>query len=237
MELIDRIGGLGKIKVTPEENGKIKQLWELVVSEGKKCFLNENCEHAPAYDALMKDFFPAYQRVNGEVPRRAGFRDNNPFYQGVGKYTDITIRNRLPLSRVMGHQDVCLEIIHSSFRAENEYFMTVTLDSTYKPDCVDDIVSILGTRETPSITEVQLMPLPPDYSSTQYGIADVPRLGTVLELYQRATALAGRSNQIVHASSEQLNLLRKDAKEHENLFVREGSATKYHKLLEALTNQ
>lgn len=236
MELIDRIGGLGKIRVTPDEDAKIKQLFEIVASEGRKCFLSENCEHAPAYDALMKDFFPAYQRVNGEVPRRAGFRDNNPFYQGVGKYTDITIRNRLPLSRVIGHQDVCLEILNSTSWAKNEYFMAVTLDSTYRPDCIDDVVSILGARETPPITEVQLMPLPQDYSSTEYGIADVPRLGTVIELYQRATALTGKSLDITGASFNQLNILRRDAQEHENLAVRELSHSRYEQLLEKLTS-
>ena len=239
MELIDRIGGLGKIRVTPEEDGKIKQLWEIVASEGKKCFLNENCEHAPAYDALMKDLFPAYQCWNGGVPHRAGFRNNydSPFYHSVGNYSDITIKNNLPLSRVIGHQDVCLEILNSSSLAKKEYFMSVTLYSTYKPNCVDDIVSILGAREKPAVTELQLMPVPSNHQFISYGIADVPRLGTVLELYRRATVLATHAHQIVQASPEQLNILRKDAQEHENLFVREGSATKYQKMLEALTQR
>ncbi len=237
MELIDRIGGLGKIRVTPEEDAKIGKLWSIIADEGQRCFLSQNCEHAPSYDALMKELFPAYQDWNGGVPRQVIATTNSHFYQGIGAYAGIRIKNRLPLSRAVGQQNVELNIIKPMAQSKSEYFMSMILEGTYKPSCVDDIVTKLGARKIPAITGVQLIPLAEKDSFTVYGIADVPHLGEVIDLYQGATVLAGHAHQIVKASVEQLNILRKDALEHENLFVREGSAEKYLNLLDQLTNQ
>lgn len=240
MQLLERFSGLGKVLVTAEEDQNIRELSEIVSNDRIKCYLQFECEHVEKYQALMKNLFPELKIRDDTIGYDVGlhpFCRSNRSCAGPSYATEMVIDNRLPIGRTVGQQDVELRIIMPQKREDKEYSMTLALHMLYTIDCVDDIVDILGMREKPPIEEAQLIPTLKENSINTYGIADVPRLGTVIELYQRAATLAGNAYRVVGASLDQLNLLRRDAKEHENLAVRELSQKKYRTLLETLTEQ
>lgn len=233
--MVQQVGGLGVISVTSQEDKKIAELQSIVSGNGAKCFINQDCDHTSRYRTLMNDLFPAFMTTDSRVLRP--FYRNNTLYRGLGRAKEIVIENNFPISRVIGQQEVELRIITPQERREYEYYMGVVLHASYQPDCVDDIVQILGGREKPTYTPAQLIQMQAEDSTRplHYSIADVPRLGLVTGTYQRVEALVRLAPKAVGASLNQLNILRRDAKEHENLAVRELSHSRYVQLLDKLT--
>ncbi len=69
-----------------------------------------------------------------------------------------------------------------------------------------------------------------------YSIADVHRLDEVLRIYTTAAERIQELPERLHVTELELNILRRDARTHENLFVRRNSMTLYDEFLEQLAD-
>lgn len=237
MELVERLGGIGKIKIEGEEKEHLEELW-VRTSSGRIESLTLGDSY-PQYQPdkrifrdLMQKLFPAFElETSWDGTFRVIERTNN-YYQGLGSCLERVVGSRLPIARELGRQEVELRIIKPP--PEEEYFMTVTLHSLYRSDAVDDLVDLLGSREKPAIVGATQIKSTNASDKFQYGLADVPALGKILQLYQRAAIKVDNAFRDVGISPEQLGVLRHDSLGHENIAVRELSAARYQKVLRDL---
>lgn len=243
MELIDRIGGFGKILVTASEQRMLQELTEIILTSGEKYILGELNKPTGDFERLMKELFPDFPLVKG-----AGIHgmqssnsyttawSKNHYHQDLPQSLKLSIGSRLSVAQSGSRNDVDLAIIAPLQEGENEYFMSVIVEPMYQPNCVDDVVKILGNREKPAIRGVELIrnksPL-----ENYFGIAEVPHLETVLKLYTKAAHLVEHAAGSIKVSSQELDTLRQDGVKHPNIAIRELSQARYDQALRALTNQ
>ncbi len=243
MELIDRIGGFGKIQVTELEHQKLQELKEIILISGQKYILGELNKSTGDFERLMRELFPDFPLVKGAGIHGMQSRNSyttawskNHYHQDLPQSLELSIGSRLSVAQSGSRNDGDLAIIAPLQEGENEYFMSVIVEPMYQPNCVDDVVEVLGKREKPVIMGAQRIrnnsPVG-DY----FGVADVPRLGAVLDLYLRAAHLVEHAAGSIKVSSPELDTLRQDGVKHPNIALRELSQARYDQALRALTNQ
>lgn len=247
MELIDRIGGFGKIQVTELEHQKLQELKEIILISGQKHILGELNRSTGDFERLMRELFPDFCLMKGAGIR--GMRSSNSYttawseshyHQDLPRALEMSIGSWLSVPREHGRNDVDLTIIMPTItpakEGANEYFMSMVLEGIYQPNCVDDVVEVLGKREKPVIMGAQRIRNNSPVGN-YFGIADVPRLGAVLDLYLRAAHLVEHAAGSIKVSSPELDTLRQDGVKHPNIALRELSQARYDQALRALTNQ
>ncbi len=218
MELINRIGGLGKFSVLPAEGRAIQELQRLASHYTIKYGISPDNQEIHTFKEIMKGLFPDYPLVarSSMWSGRSLLRQN--WYEGPGAVQELVIDSRLALNRKGLRTDTSLRILKPADGKDLEYFMTVMVDDSYVPDCRDDVAQILGRRENPPLWGLWQIPerrVPP-----RYGIAEVDRLKVALRVQQEAFRM-------VEPVRRSLNQLR------ERSFCRE----QYEDDLHRLTNQ
>ena len=187
MELINRIGGLGKIVVSVREENALKEAWNLASLQTIKYGIFPDDKQTQQFKKIVKGLFTDYPLVarSSMWSGRAWIHQN--WYEGIGSVQELAIDSRLPFDRKGPRTDTNLRIIKPENGKDLEYFMTVMIDDTYVPDCRDDVAQILGRRENPLLYGLQQIPekrVPP-----RYGIAEVDQLKVALYVLQQATRL------------------------------------------------
>lgn len=228
MELVNRDGGLGTFRLTETEFtmlGKIKE-----IAPRTRYVEGYDYSQTPELIAAVHELFP-------ELPLRPeaeqctfpfGYRQN--FLRPV---TEFYFRTSAPPGIFNKEYQQVLElkiILPGTVKMDNQYSMAVKLPQ-YVSGCVDDIVKKLGKREKPQV--IAAAPLP---KSPFYGIADVDHLDKVLALYQHAVELFEKAPEAISVSKDELWVLRRDGKYHENLVMRELSKERYQEELLKLIN-
>jgi hypothetical protein len=243
MELIKKYGGIGEIQISSKEKVMINELDYLISNHGIKSFLGqESNPKTPIFKEIMESLFPAftlpeiapnkYRNTYSVLKRKNTYND----YEAIGKVEELIIN--APFGKVAKNGDsrknADLRII-KPVEDDQKCFMSIVLETCYKPDTVDDIVDILGDRETKQKLSATRLISTSGYRLQTHGIADVPRLAEVLKLYERATEIVENCKTRSGLTKKELKTLRKDRIEHENIFVREGSQERYQEALDNLT--
>ena len=236
MELVERLGGIGKIKIEGEEKEHLEEL--LVRTSSGRIESLTLGDSYPQYQPdkrifrnLMQKLFPAFELKTTMDGAFLVIARNNDSYRGLDQCKERVIDSRLFFGREPREREIELRIIMPK---EEEYYMTMVLPSSYHPDAVDDLVNLLGAREKPAIVGAAPIMLKYSPERPEYGLADVPALGKILQLYQRAAIKVDNAFRDVGISPEQLGVLRHDSLGHENIAVRELSAARYQKVLRDL---
>lgn len=236
MELIERMGGLGRIQVHGEEQTLLEKLLEYT-SEGHYDALRTGDsypQYAPekkAFRDVIQQLFPSFPLITGSYGQFTVIDRKNESYNRLGVCQERLIGSSLFLSHARPQKvDLCL--ITSS--KEPGYFMTIAFDSSYSTRAEDDLVSLLGRWEFPEIRGAAPIPQEKPEKWTTYGLADIPALGKVLQKYEQASHLVQNIQTLASITSEQLEVLRRDSVQHENVAIRELSNTRYQKVLDAL---
>ena len=218
MELINRIGGLGRFSVLPAEERAIQELQHLASHYTIKYGISPDSQEIHTFKEIMKGLFPDYPLVarSSMWSGRAWVHQN--WYEGPGAVQELAIDSRLTFDRKGPRTDTNLRIIKPENGKDLEYFMTVMIDDSYVPDCRDDVAQILGRRENPPIRGLQQ--IPEKRVPRRYGIAEVDRLKVALRVQQEAFRM-------VEPVRRSLNQLR------DSSFCRE----QYEDDLHRLTNQ
>lgn len=241
MKLIDRYGGLGVIALNEQEEEKIHTLLGLITLNGRRDFLGRDSPRTPEYNALMEEFFPAFPR-SYKVIRRDSSRfldkNNNP----LGRCEELVINGRITLKGDNCRNDVELSIVFPNGNENKHYLMTVSLHPLYQLDVVDDVAELLGKRENSSVSAPQDIPWWDTFhqqkeKDKQIGFAEVPYLGTIRAIYDKALRLVDECDRRVTVSRKDIDILRQDAAENPNLFVRSESKSMYSGILRGLTNK
>lgn len=241
MELIGRIGGFGQVMLTAPEQGMLSEISEIASTAGKSYILGEMNEQTGRYERVMQDLFPMIP-----VVKSAGLGplfinsyhlqkiDNSEWSEKLPKGPELRIGSRFSIGSET--KNVELRVLTPRKSQQEGYYMSVVVGDHYRQGCVDDIVKRLGEREKPAIRGIQTIKNKPPLNP-EYGIAEVPQLRTVLKLYEKAAQLFQNSEDTIHITVPELNVLREDIMKHPNIAVRKLSAVEYRKALEALTHQ
>lgn len=240
MELIDRIGGFGQVMLTVPEQQMLGEISEIASTAGKSYILGEMNEQTGRYERIMKDLFPMIPLIKsaGVGPLFSNtyylqILDKSHRYEEFPEGAELQIGSRLFIGET---KMVDLRVLIPRKAQQKGYFMSVVVGDHYQLGCIDDIVKVLGERETPTIKGIQMIKNKPTLHP-DYGIAEVPQLRTVLKLYEKAAQLLYNVHETIKVYVPELNVLREDALQHKNLALRKLSAVEYHKTLEALTHQ
>ncbi|MDP3734218.1 MAG: hypothetical protein Q8R37_03230 [Nanoarchaeota archaeon] len=249
MELIDRYGGLGVISLTNQEIEKVQVLREIISKNGIKDFIGRDSPRTPEYTALMEELFPAFppSYCNGinnciTVIKRESDRFMDKNNNLLGKCEELVIDSRLKLKeRNHNFYQADLSIVFPNGKENNNYLMTVSLLS-YNLDVIDDVAELLGKRENPAVAAPQGIPWWDKFhqqkdKDKQIGFAEVPSLGTVRAVYEKAERLVDDCDRRVNVCRKDIDVLRQDSIEHPNLMVRLESRSMYNGILRGLTNQ
>ena len=187
MDLIDRIGGLGKIEVSAAEERAIEELQYLASHYTLKYGILPDNSETQKFKEIMGGLFPEYPLVARSSMWSGGALLRPNEYAGIGLVRELVIDSRLPFDKKGPRTDTNLRILKPEHGRDLEYFMTVMVDNTYIPDCRDDVAQILGRRENPTLRGLQQIPekrVPP-----RYGIAEVDKLKVAVRVLQKAARL------------------------------------------------
>ncbi|MBI2146231.1 hypothetical protein HYU22_02735 [Candidatus Woesearchaeota archaeon] len=232
MELMERLGGLGKVKVEGEEERTLQEILRLTSSrynDALRCSGYEDDKRV--FQEAMQKLFPVFPlRKNMHGAFDVFERENT--YEGLDSSREHVIESSLPISGEVGRQEVELRIILPV--KEPETVMTIAFHSLYQRSTDDDLVDMLGLRENPSIVGAAPIHVNDTHKPTRYGIADVPALGKVLQEYERARERIQKVYTHTGITPDQLNVLRRDSLLHENIAIRELSGTRYRNVLNTL---
>lgn len=239
MELVKKIGGFGIIQMDVKEVMLMENVRELAGNQNRYTLGSENKETAQ-FMSLIKDLFPHFPlRKSSEYSKHfTVYAQETENYTNVPRSLVVSVRSHFglhPLGR-SGH-GVDLDLVFPKNNPDYKYPITVALDYNYHPDSLDDIAKLLGQREKPILEVASLIMLNSNYHQwTRYGLADAPRLGPILRLYDRADELLEKSDKTIGVSKEELAVLRRDYLEHESLVIRDLSRERYQKELQRLVN-
>lgn len=237
MKLVERLGGLGRVQVQGDETELLIQLLEYTSSERNEALrcgdsYPQYASDKQAFRDVMGQLFPAFPLKTDMHGQFTVIDRENNSYQRLSPCRERVISSRLPLARDVGKQGIELRIITSSL--ESGYFMTIALDYLYSRGVEDDLVDLFGLREEEFITGAAHIDLNKNSKDINYGIADVPSLGKVIKLYEKSRDLIHNSYTHTGITPEQLEVLRRDSLQHENIAVKELSKGRYQDLLHSL---
>ena len=242
MELIERIGGLGRMQLSAEEKVKVNALREIISQNGFKDFLGRDSSRTGEYNSLMEELFPAFP-LSYDVLKRKTDRFLDNFSKQMGSCDELVVRSTLSLKgNRHGYNDAQLLLVLPNDPGGNkDYLMTVALHPSYQLDPIDDVAARLGERENPPVSSPQRIKewgcYHKEIRDSDLSFAEVPSLGVVRSVYERAVSLINECDQRISVSKNDLDTLRTDAASHPNLVVRRGSAGLYADLLKGLTEQ
>tara|TARA_Y100000310_G_scaffold339874_1_gene433936 strand:- start:795 stop:1493 length:699 start_codon:yes stop_codon:yes gene_type:complete len=232
MQLISSDGGLGTIQLTDAELVLMQKFMRFTSSEnlinnqGKESFLEE-------FAQMMKNLFPSLPPEN-----RNGYcinRDGHVVFERLADYSD-TRSVVVDFSTTTGYSGGKLLLICPG-ETPDQYLMTVRTGRD-RLGVVDDLVDVLGSSLNPVLVGIKPHPkLPSPNRPQEYGIADVPRIGEVREMYLRAHHLLDNITDITGVTGRDMVVLRRDALGLENVALREISATHYAGILQQLAER
>lgn len=241
MELIDRVNGFGKVMLTPAEQRMLGEIRNIASTAGRSYILGEMNEQTGRYERIMHDLFPMVPLV-----KSAGLRslfsnsysiqlvDESWWYEELPEGQELRMGSRFSIGSEA--KNVELRVLTPSKVQHEGYFMSVVVGDIYHLRCVDDVVKELGKKEKLKIIGVgEIKHKQP--TNSEYGIAQVPQLQTVLKLYEKSAHLLRHAEDTIHVSVQELHTLREDMVKHPNIALRKLSAEEYQKQLEALTRQ
>lgn len=231
MELIERIGGLGKVKLTKAEYEAFGELLDLFEKEKKMSHDRFYYISGEKVSEIIKTLFPFnFKGYNGETLSSASLeRREFPFRRNV--YLHKINLGNLRLSLKNFSYQGSLNLFKDS-QEKNNIFVTLDIDE-YNKDIVDDIASMVGKAYRAELIGPQQITKEVGISN-KYGLADLPRFKEIQQLYERAVELTKQDGWAVVRNDHPLNLLRKDALEHPNLAIREASEHMYKRKLAEL---
>lgn len=235
MELVDRRGGMGIIQFDAKEVNLLGKMRALADNEYKYILGCSRYPQTQEFSGIIRDLFP-------EFPLQSSYsvynsKERSYYFKPFAPYRELGIDATLPASIIplthSYHAGQCrLDIILPDHTEQNRYPVSVVLLDAYTPSNVtDDVVKILGERETPVLRGFESLG-----EDRLYGIADVPRLGKVLKLYEKSTELVKNVESVLGVTKDQLKVLRRDGLEHENVVIRDLSRERYQKELQRLVN-
>lgn len=239
MKLYERIGGLGRVELTKEENKAFGELLDMFEKEGKVV------AYAPGRAGLLLNDYsgPVSQNVRSTVSRifpftseftetfTAAHLEKAALNVGRGLYDKIQF-GITSTSLKHNSYDSKVYILKPSGDRGGSVVVTLTLAS-YQPDVVDDLATMLGkASQTPLVGPLPIRSDDPDLNK-KYGVADFPRFTEIQQLYERAAELINNQKWNV-LENHPLNRLRKDAAKHPNLAVQEASRQMYYRQLAEL---
>lgn len=242
MELVERMGGLGRVRLTEEENKALEELLHLFEKEGKQIYYapgregislgNYSPQRSKLIQAIASTLFPFASERTFANRFSSAYLVNNATNVGRGVYDKITLGLGLALSLKYNSYEGRLHLLKPSEDRGSLVVVTMSVAS-YEPDVVDDLATMLGkTYQSPLVG-----PRPIDNEdldlNRKYGLADLPRFKEVQKLYERSAEVINSEKWSV-VKDHPLNLLRKDSLEHPNLAVREASQQMYHRKLAEL---
>ncbi len=248
MQLHGRVGGLGLIPLSSLQAGQEEELQELITLASTKVIALEHpteviCpgSRKERFLTLMNGIFPGITPLFDRNGWCKTFSRVNPYQlHSEHAFSDEVNRNAdlvqpevvIPITTSLPKGSYQELRIMSSLSI-GYFHTTIYLGPHYAPDCVDDVVRMIGNAHAPRIKGAELLPgkVAPEKS---YGIAEVPFWDKVQELYQKATALIETSSKAIGMSPTDLNQLRTDASMNRNCAVRELSQKAYGESLAGL---
>lgn len=239
MKLYERMGGLGRVELTEEENKALGELLDMFEKEGKLV------PYAPGREGIsLNDYSgPVSRNVRSIVSRlfpftseftetfTAAYLEKAALNIGRGVYDNIHFGLKATSLKHYSY-DSKVHIFKPSGDRGCSAVVTLSLAS-YQPDVVDDLATMLGkTYQMPLVGPLPIHSKHPDLNE-KYGVADFPRFKEIQQLYERAAELINNQKWSVQ-ENHPLNILRRDATEHPNLAVREESEHMYKRKLAEL---
>ena len=232
MEYIGSEGGMGLFGATVAEERMFGQLERAVASHTtpKNYRTAEQQVHA-----TLHDLFPAFAESIDDPKKLA---ENRTLSFG-NQYRDLDNGGLYVQAEVLlpRYNERCRKLSETLFSLKimsgraGEYRITVA--RPHQPACLDGLVTILGTRKLPSTPFIEgLQPLPA--WEEWYGFAQVHLWATIVDLYHKASQLLQKAGAPETISYEQLEVLRQDAFNHENLAIRDLSWNRYQNELQKL---
>ena len=231
MKYLNSQQGLGLIRVNLQEAELIQELFDLVGNQYKYTIGQKNDQtvrYGEIVNNLLEEGF-----LQGILTNKPLHRTNDSYFSEHNA-EEILIPSRLPIAREGQDTSVALRIIKAE-QFSIDYLMSIVLDSSYRPDCVDDLARVLGKREKPELAGIEILP---DINgrNTEYGFSEVPSWRKILAIYQKATNLAAIAGGSIKITKDELNILREDSMHHRNVAVRKLSKKEYDFALQNLTH-
>ena len=244
MKLIQRYGGIGHFELDQKERKAMLDLADITSypkNDALRCrnYRGQYNEQRAVFFSSMETLFPFSQidKSKDTYEVYGSPQSNTMWYNDQPVVGVRRIPSRLPIARSHQDRSVQLEILfpkdHST--QEGHYFAYVQLASDYKPDAVDDLAAKLGEPHNLTIAR------PLHYEGhggekirVGYSLADVHRLSEIVQIYNTAAKRIQEPPTTLNVTEKELNTLRHDAREHENVFTRRGSAQLYNEILEQL---
>jgi len=185
MKAIEYVGGIGIIEVDRTEEEKISQLFEIIGRNKIQYSGKEYEPHQEEFREVMDELFPHFQlHPDMHKQYRAGVGQTDGFFHQIPKGLPCAnmSTNQFVLDGKPGLQPELRVVAPQDGRA----FMFVHL-TNYTAGCIDDVAAMMGRRKTPPLGSVRIVESD-DKSEKwpRYGIADIPRLDEVGEMYTLA---------------------------------------------------
>lgn len=238
MELVERLGGLGKVIVSPAELGALRTLTTIAklheINTPHLVRTGEVPEFMRAMETLFSHVLPnteeegpdltkgyyCYQEIGGDSP---AYKD-----VGIVKQVVIKVREDDKTTHERGYALKAL-VIMKPIGSERDNLFYMTAEPTRENPHVDDLVTMLGAGCDPCITGVR------EYKTTTggtfQGIAEVPYLREVIRLYKRAREILENIPEELGVNRSDLERLRAEAYGNQNLAIRRSSLEMYHETL------
>lgn len=222
MKLIGRTQGMGHIEVNAADDDLLQEAIDLARRDRIRYDSEKYVQDRKRFLEILATLFPDIKTTPSAFFRHNPYNGFLPLEDPLKPRQELVIATKFITELGDGSE---LRIIPEGI---NFFYMTHYWEH-HKPDCVDDVVKMLGNSFQPRIMGAQVFDTIRD--SPCYGIAEIPHFDKVIQLYERAKDLVHRSNGIIGINGIKLNTLRKDALEHENPAIRELSLRTYHQKL------
>jgi len=249
MELVERMGGLGRIRVRASEEAKLKQLFDLIPPMRQRFnHLVTDPQEKILFEKIMGKLFPPFYLSEKKS------KDREPDYyvarQTKASAIDVKGKSGFPAITLDNNRystpDINLQIIRPD-NLQGDWAMSAMLSvyqDQYRLGVIDDLVNVMGSRLNPKVEAVKEIAIDwecrPEASRylhrcgfqiTQFGIADVLRIEQISDLYTNADRVLKETGM-----KYDLKVLREEMESHKNLYIRRGSAELYQQELENLAS-
>jgi hypothetical protein len=233
------------------ESSNSAKLYQMNHGPARLYQMNPDPKDVRQFEKIMEDLFPFFDikkpHKDDKMPSYSalGFKQSPIVAFGSSENQNVSITGFNHNQPQNYNSRVKLEILKTP-SLDGDWAMSVmlfSLDSyNYRPGPVDDLVNTIGAMYSPTLIGLEevLIDRESYYGSSyfdsngkpliQYGIADVPRVNEVLDLYARAQTVL-RQGEI---GLSDLEILKSDGEKHSNLFLRKESANMYNQLIESL---